>query len=193
MKVFFDVDDSPTVRQDTIQQALEQIEFSAHLTKDGRQANGRLPQFDNDSSSLAVDTTNLLCDVAKSKKTILIVNDSPLALAQLTDAFAEDYDLVSAESGEGAVEILEDPVRGDICFSNQFDLIITDLRMPGMSGFDLAAYVRKMNKVNNFTPVILLTSESISKAEVRKRGCSARFSYTDKRGLISMVDILLSF
>ena len=127
------------------------------------------------------------------KKRILIVDDSPVVLAQLSDDFAEDYDVVTAESGEEAIETLEDPVRGDVCFSNQFDLIITDLMMPGMSGFDLADYVRKRNKANKFTPVILLTTKKVSKEEARKHGCAAYFSKADKQRLVSMVSILLSF
>ena len=130
---------------------------------------------------------------SSNKKRILIVDDSPVVLAQLSDDFSEDYDVVTADSGEEAVEILEDPVRGGVCFSNQFDLIITDLMMPGMSGFDLAQYVRKRNKVDKFTPLILLTTEKISKDEARKYGCSAYFSKTDKQRLISMAIILLSF
>lgn len=126
-------------------------------------------------------------------KRILVVDDSPVVLAQLSSDFSQDYDVVTAESGEEAIEILEDPVRGDVCFSNQFDLIITDLVMPGMSGFDLADYVRKRNKVNKFTPVILLTTEKISKEEARKHGCAAHFSKADKKRLITMANILLSF
>jgi len=127
------------------------------------------------------------------RKRILIVDDSPTVLAQLSNDFEKDYDVVTAESGEEAVEILEDPVRGGICFSNQFDLIITDLMMPGMSGFDLADYMRKRNKVNRFTPVVLLTTEKISREEARKHGCAAYFSKADKKRLISMAVILLSF
>ena len=83
-------------------------------------------------------------------------------------------------------------MHGGVCFSNQFDLIITDLKMPGMSGLDLADYVRMRNKVNKFTPVILLTTEKISKEEARKHGCAAYFSKTDKQRLVSMAAILLS-
>lgn len=127
------------------------------------------------------------------RKRILLVDDSPVVLTQLSDDFAEDYDVITAESGEEAVEILEDPIRGDVCFSNQFDLIITDLLMPGMSGLDLADYVRKRNRVNSYTPVILLTTEKISKDEARRHGCSAYFSKADKKRLIAMATILLSF
>lgn len=126
------------------------------------------------------------------KKSILIVDDSPVVLAQLSDEFSDKYDVVTAESGEEAIEILEDPVRGGVCFSNQFDLIITDLIMPGMSGFDLSDYVRKRNKANKFTPVILLTTERISKDEARRHGCAAYFSKADKQRLIAMAGILLS-
>jgi CheY-like chemotaxis protein len=127
------------------------------------------------------------------KKRIMVVDDSPVVLAHLSDAFADKYDVITAESGEMAVEILEDPVRGGVCFSNQFDLIITDLIMPGVSGFDLAGYVRKRNKVNKFTPVILFTSKKVSKQEARMRGCAAYVSKADNQRLTSMVRTLLSF
>ena len=127
-----------------------------------------------------------------SKKRILIVDDSPVVLAQLSDAFSDGYDVVVAESGEEAIAILGDPIRDGICFSNQFDLIITDLMMPGMSGFDLADYVRKRNKTNKFTPVILLTTEKIGKEDARKHGCAAYFPKADKKRLIAMAIILLS-
>lgn len=123
----------------------------------------------------------------------MVVDDSPVALAKLTDAFADEYDVITAESGKMAVEILEDPVRGGLCFSNQFDLIITELIMPGISGFDLAGYVRKRNKLNKFTPVILLTTEKVSKQEARRRGCAAYIPKADKQRLLSMARTLLSF
>lgn len=125
------------------------------------------------------------------KKRILVVDDCPVVLEQLKDDLSAEFDIVTAESGEEAVEILEDPVREGICFSNEFDLIITDLRMPGMSGFELSAYVRDRNKYNKHTPVILLTTEKVSKDEARKNGCMAYFSKTDKQRLLAMVRIVL--
>lgn len=126
-----------------------------------------------------------------AKKRILVVDDCPVVLEQLKDDLSSEFDIVTALSGEEAVEILEDPVRGEICFSNEFDLIISDLLMPGMSGFELSAYVRDRNKYNRHTPVILLTTEKISKEEARKNGCMAYFSKTDKKRLLAMVRIIL--
>lgn len=126
-----------------------------------------------------------------NKKRILVVDDSPLVLTQLTDELCGDYDVVCAESGEAAVKILEDPVRGGVCFSNEFDLIITDLKMPGMSGFEFSSFVRKRNKVNKHTPVVLLTTEKVSKEEARQHGCMAYFSKSDKKRLLAFVRIIL--
>ena len=125
-------------------------------------------------------------------KRILIVDDSPLVLAQLSDDFAGEFDVVTAESGEEAIEILEDPMRDGICFSNIFDLIITDLKMPGISGFEVAAYVKKKNRINRYTPVIMLTSQPITKEEARKHGCVAYISKADKQRVLSMTRILLT-
>jgi CheY-like chemotaxis protein len=125
-------------------------------------------------------------------KRILIVDDSPLVLAQLSDDFAGEFDVVTAESGEEAIEILEDPMRDGICFSNIFDMIITDLMMPGINGFEVAAYVKHKNRINRYTPVIMLTSEAITKEEARKHGCAAYISKADKQRLLSMVRILLT-
>jgi CheY-like chemotaxis protein len=130
---------------------------------------------------------------AKQVKRVLIVDDSPVVLAQLVDDFSTEFEVVTAASAEEAVEILGDPVRDDVCFSNEFDLVITDLLMPGMSGFDLADYVRHHNKANRFTPLILLTTAKISKEEARSHGCIAYFSKADKKRLLSMTRILLSF
>ena len=125
-------------------------------------------------------------------KRILIVDDSPLVLSQLSDDLSNEFNIVTAESGEEAITILDDPMRDGICFSNIFDMIITDLKMPGISGFELAAYVKQKNKVNRYTPVIMLTSESITKEEARQHGCVAYISKADKQRLLSLVRILLT-
>ena len=125
-------------------------------------------------------------------KNILIVDDCPVVLAKLSDDLNSEYNVTTAISGEDAVEILDNPVECGNSLSNKFDLIITDLNMPEMSGFDLARYIRKRNKTNKFIPVVMLSSENITKDQARQHGCVAYISKAESEKLISLVGILLS-
>jgi len=77
---------------------------------------------------------------------ILVVDDSPQISKALSDLLsASGYAVRTAPSAERALQILE---------SAQFDLIITDLKMTGMTGIDLAKQVlQKWPKL----PVVILT------------------------------------
>jgi DNA-binding NtrC family response regulator len=59
---------------------------------------------------------------------ILIVDDEPANLRTLERLFRQDYDVTTANSGSEALEILK---HQDIA------LLITDQRMPGMTGIEL--------------------------------------------------------
>jgi DNA-binding response OmpR family regulator len=58
----------------------------------------------------------------------------------------EGYEVVAAESGEAAVEQIK---------NQSFDLVLLDLKMPGLSGLDVLHYI---NTVAPDTKVILLTA-----------------------------------
>lgn len=64
-----------------------------------------------------------------NRRTILIVDDEP-ALRKVLERLLTrgGYEVLSAGSGEAALELLE---------SNEVDMVLMDLRMPGMSGFTL--------------------------------------------------------
>jgi two-component system chemotaxis sensor kinase CheA len=61
------------------------------------------------------------------------------------------YDVVAVESPIKALELSE---RGDI-----FDLIISDIEMPEMNGFDFATKVRSSKEWQNI-PMVAMTSHS---------------------------------
>lgn len=79
---------------------------------------------------------------------ILICEDEPSMRMGLKDNLEfESYEVDTAEDGEtGLNKILE----------NQYDLIILDVMMPKMSGFDLCKSARKKGIT---TPIILLTAK----------------------------------
>ena len=67
--------------------------------------------------------------------TILIVDDEPTVTAVLRDAFSrEPYRILSAGSAEDALPILD---------REEMDVVISDEKMPGMSGTEFLAVVRK--------------------------------------------------
>ena len=71
------------------------------------------------------------------KLSVLIVDDHPLARHVLHDHLsALGCSVTSAEDGESAVELAEDP-------ENAFDWVLLDRRMPGLDGLATAALLRE--------------------------------------------------
>ena len=94
---------------------------------------------------------------------ILVVDDEKLICEQLQRSYSDcGYTVDIAVSGENALDRLK---TGDI------DLIVTDIRLPGMSGVELTMQVR-----DSFPdiPVIVITGHAAidSAIHVLKRGAS---------------------
>ena len=125
-------------------------------------------------------------------KRILIVDDEPFYLKVLSDALSGDFVIRTAQSAEQAIEIIEAPREATPSGVNQFDLVITDLHLPGMNGYQFAEYVRSKNRLSRFTPVIMLTQYAITKEEARQHGCAAYIPKGDIDKVVSIVRILLA-
>jgi DNA-binding response OmpR family regulator len=81
------------------------------------------------------------------KSNILVVDDEPVARQSLTDILKlEGYSVASAPNGHAAVEHVR---------THPVDLMIVDLRMPGMDGLEV---VQVVNQISPETEVILLTA-----------------------------------
>lgn len=71
-------------------------------------------------------------DGKDKKYTILLIDDELANLEALTRLLEEEYDVIKAENGFEALNILKD----ESC-SKKINLIISDQRMPGMTGVEL--------------------------------------------------------
>ena len=81
---------------------------------------------------------------------ILIVDDNPKFLADALPMYG--YDVTVAEDGLEALKILGEE-------DAHFDLILLDVMMPNMDGWDTLKAIRK-NKKTEYTPVIMITAVS---------------------------------
>src|SRR5574338_1693702 len=81
------------------------------------------------------------------KSHILVVDDEPVARQSLTDILRlEGYTANPVPNGQAAVEYVR---------THPVELIIVDLRMPGMDGLEV---VQVVNQVSPETEVVLLTA-----------------------------------
>ncbi|WP_407344125.1 ATP-binding protein [Pengzhenrongella phosphoraccumulans] len=82
---------------------------------------------------------------------VLIVDDNPakrLALTAVLSPF--DYAIVEADSGVAALRAV---------LVQDFAVILLDVRMPGMDGFETAALIRQ-RQANELTPIIFVTANA---------------------------------
>ena len=83
-------------------------------------------------------------------KTILAVDDAPANLQILQGLLSESYDIRLAKSGKMALLSLERSTP---------DLILLDIEMPEMSGFDVLDIINKNERLKKI-PVIFLTAHA---------------------------------
>jgi CheY-like chemotaxis protein len=91
-------------------------------------------------------------------KNILIIDDDPGFLKTLEEELSscnEDWNILTAENGKQGVALID---------SHSIDLVVTDLRMPVMDGYELLASLRKKRPA---VPVIVMTADDTR--EVGKR------------------------
>src|SRR5690242_17097245 len=86
-------------------------------------------------------------------KKVLIVDDDIRNIFAMT-SLLEPYkmDLVSAETGKGAIEILQ--TKPDV------DIVLMDIMMPDMDGYDTMRAIRKLAKFRSL-PIIALTAKAM--------------------------------
>ena len=94
------------------------------------------------------------------KNSILIVDDDKSNLLVLNDILNQDYTLYLARSGRDAIEKAN---------GNLPDLILLDIIMPGMDGYDVLAALKDSDKTRHI-PVIFITG--LSDPEAEKKGLS---------------------
>ena len=83
------------------------------------------------------------------KQKILIADDSEMNRALLVDILEDQYDIVEADNGAAAIDLLTQ-CGGD------FSLLLLDIMMPDMDGYSVCKQIREISQV----PVLFLTAKN---------------------------------
>lgn len=90
--------------------------------------------------------------------TILIVDDEQINLLALMNILKDDYDLKLAKNGEQAISLARKTLP---------DLILLDVMMPDMDGFEVISKIKKMDETAHI-PIIFITG--LDSAEDEEKG-----------------------
>lgn len=100
-----------------------------------------------------------------AKRKILVVEDNALNRSLLCEILRPGYDVVEAENGREALDCLRRDGGG-------FDLILLDIVMPVMNGYEFLAEVKK-DPALSAIPVIVTTQNDGESEEVTALSCGA--------------------
>lgn len=116
-------------------------------------------------------------------------NDIRILVAEDTDSnyllmenFLKDYQLHRVCSGDEALDKLQD---------NNFDLILMDMKMPGLDGLDASRIIRE---IDTTTPIIAVTAYAFEhdRQEIMEAGCNAFLAKPfSQRELLDVVESVL--
>lgn len=91
------------------------------------------------------------------KQKILIVDDSEINRSILNDMLCDEFDIIEAENGKDAVDTLHR-------YGLKISLVLLDIVMPVMDGFEVLAMMNKYHWIDDI-PVIMLSAENSSYIE----------------------------
>ncbi len=145
----------------------------------------------NPESSLNKETLRQLGERERSSKKILIAEDSGLLRSMLKETLEEAgyTNLVLAEDGRSAYDLLLESSDSGRKIEEAFQLVITDIEMPRMDGHHLTKLIKENSKLHQMPVIIfssLITSDLKHKGEVV--GADAQITKPEIVELVRKID-----
>ena len=91
--------------------------------------------------------------------TILIVDDEPANIRVLAGVLSSDYRILAATGGEEAMNII-------FSRAGEIDLILMDILMPGLNGYDVCARIRSYPETARI-PIVFITAKTTPDEEAQ--------------------------
>ncbi len=92
-----------------------------------------------------------------NKPKILIVDDEPMNIELMEEYLTDDYETLTASNGKEAIELVQ---------NHDPDLILLDIMMPGMDGYEVCTILKSQSKTQ-FTPIVMVTALSDIKERIK--------------------------
>jgi DNA-binding response OmpR family regulator len=122
------------------------IQFSTNYTK-----------VSNQKEPVFLDSNEAKQDESSKKRKVLIVDDNSDLRDFLKSAMQDQFKITLAENGKEALKIVQ---------NDQPDLILSDIMMPEMDGYELCKQIKSKGETSHI-PVILLTALDDKSQELR--------------------------
>ena len=91
---------------------------------------------------------------------VLIIDDDPVILTIIRQALSKPgYSVETAQQGVDGIRKFQD---------NNYDVVITDINMPGLNGYEVIEHIRKSDRAS--TPVIAISGGPV---KLEKANCNA--------------------
>lgn len=107
------------------------------------------------TNNIYFSVLRIICHAQNRKVTmkdkILVVDDLELNRELLSDILTEDYDILMAEDGVQAIQMLD-------ALQNEISIVLLDLQMPNLDGFGVLAAMREHHLLEHI-PVLVITGE----------------------------------
>ena len=127
-----------------------------------------------DSSSAVVETRSL----RRGGRALLAEDDDVNALVTERALRRLDFDVVRARDGAAALRVARSAIKGDIA---RFDVLVMDLRMPGLEGEEVSRAIRRLEREFGAAPTpILALSASAGEAQRRSGGLAGIDAFLEK-------------
>lgn len=114
---------------------------------------------------------------------VLIVDDDErniFALEMLLDQL--DYEVLSCESGIDAIKVLE--------VDSSINIVLMDIMMPNMNGYEAIANIRQGNGVNKDVPIVAVTARAMPEDRTKCIEAGAN-DYLSKPIDVSLLDNMM--
>lgn len=126
------------------QRMLDEVSLFLHLVEENKKTSGNSDSYKN---------RNLLQNILNNK-TVLVVDDDVRNIYSLTKALeALKMNIIAAIDGKEALQALER--------HPEIDIVLLDMMMPNMDGYETAARIRKNDKLKEL-PVIAVTAKAMT-------------------------------